>query len=456
MLTTIRKWKTLPTPTKSCQASTTQDDSTDDESDDEGVTTSKSSSFTPVKKKKVKKKTKPSTTAAEIENHFLKDLPSAQRKLADVADKKLKKDLDRHKAGPLFMMVLPGEMEGSYIFVCRKKYEQLAWNVLKGIVAFLTHHLHEPGAIQADRAMGKWIPKSEIQLVRRKKMVWCTRFLRAVEAETTEVQVEEALEFLDDVIEDTTDVYDGQLSIDMEMADAKDIDDGQTVTGMLDEMQERERQLEDAFVEIEARDTELAAKNQALAQQQAANAALQARLEALQSQAANQLAISSQPLPNNQVSPDRQEFLITPSRKKGTKHHASPHSATSKPSAAESQPMKKSRTRPNVKFRTSNKSVTKPSVQVDTSNMDGDTTMAVSQGESQTSSLTAASPGGVHPFFLPSPPEEQRSRLLRPAAEHLALRQGHERPKVVCRSVTACRQKIPNQWPIQWSIPRFT
>ena len=191
----------------------------------------------------VKKKTKPSTTAAEIENHFLKDLPPAQRKLADVADKKLKKDLDRHKAGPLFMMVLPGEMEGSYIFVCRKKYEQLARNVLKGIVAFLTHHLHEPGAIQADRAMGKWIPKSEIQLVRRKKMVWCTRSLRAVEAETTEVQVEEALEFLDDVIEDTTDVYDGQLSIDMEMADAKDIDDGQTVTGMLDEMQERERQL---------------------------------------------------------------------------------------------------------------------------------------------------------------------------------------------------------------------
>ena len=60
--------------------------------------------------------------------------------------------------------------------------------------------------------------------------------------------VEETLEFLEDVIEDTTDVYQGHLSIDMDMANAKDIDDGQTVTGMLDEMQEREQQLKDAII----------------------------------------------------------------------------------------------------------------------------------------------------------------------------------------------------------------
>ena len=102
--------------------------------------------------------------------------------------------------------------------------------------------------------MGKWIPKSEILLTRRKNLVWCTNTLRAIEAAKHSDMVEETLEFLDDVIEVTTDVYQGHLSIDMDMANAKDIDDGQTVTGMLDEMQEREQQLEDAIVEIEARE----------------------------------------------------------------------------------------------------------------------------------------------------------------------------------------------------------
>ncbi|CAJ1945747.1 unnamed protein product, partial [Cylindrotheca closterium] len=218
-------------------------------------------------------------------------LSPAQRKLAEATDRKLQNNIDCHKAGPLFLMILPGEMEGSYIFVCCKKY--------------------------ADRVLGKWIPKSEIQATRRKFLVWCTNTLRAIQASDQSTKVEEALEFLDDVIEDTTDVYQGQLLIDMDMANAKDIYNGQTVTGMLDEMQEREQQLEDAFVEIEACDNALAAKDQALAQQKTATAALQAQLEALQRQTAHHLAIDSQPpAQNNEVSPDRSEFTTPPKKRK--------------------------------------------------------------------------------------------------------------------------------------------
>ncbi|CAJ1935340.1 unnamed protein product [Cylindrotheca closterium] len=232
-----------------------------------------SGAFTKVTKKKVKKKKSP--LSDNLENHFLKDLSPAQRKLAEATDRKLQNNIDRHKAGPLFLMILPGEMEGSYIFVCRKKYGQLARNVLKGIIPFLIHHLCELTDTQADRVLGKWIPKSEIQATRR------------------------------------------QLSIGMDMANAKDIDDGQTVTGMLDEMHEREQQLEEAFVEIEACDNALAAKDQALAQQKAATAALQAQLEALQRQTAHHLAFDSQPpAQNNKVSPDRSEFTTPPKKRK--------------------------------------------------------------------------------------------------------------------------------------------
>ncbi|CAJ1935547.1 unnamed protein product [Cylindrotheca closterium] len=124
------------TPAQADQASTaakdrpptTADDNSSEEEDDESQegAGSLSGPFTKVTKKKVKKKKKKSLISDNLENHFLKDLSPVQRKLAEATDHKLKNDIDRHKAGPLFLMILPGEMEGSYIFVCRKKYGQLA------------------------------------------------------------------------------------------------------------------------------------------------------------------------------------------------------------------------------------------------------------------------------------------------------------------------------------------
>lgn len=59
--------------------------------------------------------------------------------------------------------------------------------------------------------------------------------------------VDGGLEFLDDSWDDPTDIFDGTLEIDMDMADAKDIDDSATVAGAMDELRKRESQLEDAF-----------------------------------------------------------------------------------------------------------------------------------------------------------------------------------------------------------------
>ncbi|CAJ1965864.1 unnamed protein product [Cylindrotheca closterium] len=102
-----------------------------DSSDNEDHSLEDNTMVTKAATKKVKKKKKTSSKQDNLENHFLKDLSPAQRKLAEATDRKLKNDLDQHKAGPLFLMILRGEMEGTYIFVCRKKYGQLARNVLK-------------------------------------------------------------------------------------------------------------------------------------------------------------------------------------------------------------------------------------------------------------------------------------------------------------------------------------
>ncbi|CAJ1969844.1 unnamed protein product [Cylindrotheca closterium] len=284
------------------EADDSDNDSDNDSSDDDPNESSgsKGGQFTEVWSKKaatkVKKKAKEKKKLiTDNENPFLNDLSPAQRKMAEVADRKLKNDQVRHKPGPLFLMVLPGEMEGTYILVCRKKFKQLACNVLKGLVPFLTHHLYEPTLTKTDQALRKWVPQSEISMAQRKNLKWCTKTLRAVEATASPDAVEEALEFLDNVMEDATDVYDGQLSIDLDMANNKDIDDGKTVTGMMDKMQEPEQQLEDAFNEIEIWDNALEAQERALAQQRADNAALQEQLAALQSQASHLPTMMSQP-----------------------------------------------------------------------------------------------------------------------------------------------------------------
>ncbi|CAJ1931701.1 unnamed protein product, partial [Cylindrotheca closterium] len=107
--------------------STTETDDSDDDSDNDSSdddpnesSGSKGGQFTGVRSKKaatkVKKKAKKKKKLiTDNENPFLNDLSPAQRKMAEVADRKLKNDQERHKSGPLFLMVLPGEMEGTYI-----------------------------------------------------------------------------------------------------------------------------------------------------------------------------------------------------------------------------------------------------------------------------------------------------------------------------------------------------
>ncbi|CAJ1941642.1 unnamed protein product, partial [Cylindrotheca closterium] len=147
----------------------------------------------------------------------------------------------------------------------------------------------------------------------------------------------------------------------------------------------------------------LAAKDQALAQQKAATAALQAQLDALQRQTAHHLAIDSQPpAQNNEVSPDRSEFT-TPPKKRKSKDISTTKRSVDRSTAGLKPPTKSTRTSTFVHFQQpKQRSWNRSQVQVDTTQMEGDTTTAVSQDKSL-SSLTAASPGGVQPFFLPSP-----------------------------------------------------
>ncbi|CAJ1956174.1 unnamed protein product, partial [Cylindrotheca closterium] len=158
-------------------------------------------------------------------------LTPAQQRRARESERKQKMDLENNVPSPLFIMVLPGEMEGTYLFISRLKYAALATNVLKGLVPFFTHHLGASTTTRSNRVLGKWFPKSLIHTTRRKELVWCLETLRARPADQTQQGVDKAIDFLDGFGSDPLDVGEAKLEFDMDMADAKDIDDGATVAG---------------------------------------------------------------------------------------------------------------------------------------------------------------------------------------------------------------------------------
>lgn len=134
-------------------------------------------------------------------------------------------------------MTLPVEMEGTYIWVVRLRYEALARNVLEGLVPFFVYHLGEDNDSQAHKVLSKWVARRLIQQATRRQQFWDTTTARVSERNQAEGGLDEGLDFLQ-FGHDILDAFRGALAFDLEMADARDIDDGATVAGALDDFDE--------------------------------------------------------------------------------------------------------------------------------------------------------------------------------------------------------------------------
>ncbi|CAJ1926829.1 unnamed protein product [Cylindrotheca closterium] len=263
-------------------------------------------------KTKIKKQSPKSAVAPTLE-HDGPVLTPAQQRRAKEAERKRKMDLENNVPSPLFIMVLPGEMEGTYLFISRLKYAALATNVLNGLVPFFTHHLGELTTTQANRVIAKWLSMSLIHTTRRKELVWCLETLRARPSDQTLQGIDEAIDFLDGFGSDPLDVAEAKLEFDMEMADAKDIDDGATVAGAMDELLEKDSQLEAAITEIEFKENLLVEQSSALEAERIRSESLANKLAALRllqqtiSSQAAQPAVPHQPAATVSSPQDRPE-----------------------------------------------------------------------------------------------------------------------------------------------------
>lgn len=230
-------------------------------------------------------------TVSQLSSDFSKDhsaAPSSERrgmsgKESAAMDKAisnlLTQDEARRRPSPLFTHIVPSEAPGQWVFVTRQKYAALAARILSHLPAFLIYHLGEKTVKAEDFILRKWMDMNVVRKSRDDGLVWNPAELRATSEvnATLKMRLDEGMGFMEGMSLDTTEInWKGEIEIDLEMNPVKDLDDGLTVAGILDEAR-RNNLAREENVQMRVKMAELKAKSDADADR---IALLEAALEA--------------------------------------------------------------------------------------------------------------------------------------------------------------------------------
>ena len=196
----------------------------------------------------------------------------------------LQLDISNTNPGPLPVYLTPLGID-AYGVTVRKKYFALATNVFSNLTAFLKFHLREPTHAAFISVIKNWMALDEAERNQRGNIVWFPSELRSkcVDQSTSDGrQVEDSLDFLMGVDDDPMEHVEGTLHIDVNMASVRDIDDGATVAGALDELREAQEGLVSALEQNDQLQDENAKLQARLRQQQALIEANQAEMARVQ------------------------------------------------------------------------------------------------------------------------------------------------------------------------------
>ena len=150
----------------------------------------------------------------------------------------LVQDEGRRRPSPLFAHIVPLEAPGLWVFVTRKKYAALAARILSHLPAFLIYHLCERTVKAKDFILCKWMDMTAARKSRDNGLVWNPAELQATSevTATAKMRLDEGMGFMEGMSLDPTEIqWKGEIEIDLEMNPVKDMDDGMTVAGILDE-----------------------------------------------------------------------------------------------------------------------------------------------------------------------------------------------------------------------------
>ena len=189
-------------------------------------------------------------------------------------------DLKRKAASGMFTIIEPSSEPDIWLFAVRKKYSSVATRVLNDLVAFLIYFLQEETITREDFVLRKWVDTSQLAASRERGKTWVPGENAAVsQVELTE-QMDLGMGFLDELgMEDPIpDTFHGAVTIDLNMADVRSIDEGATIIGLLNEqmrLKQAQEELTDALTTIAQERREKQAQAQRIAELEAQMALLQ-------------------------------------------------------------------------------------------------------------------------------------------------------------------------------------
>ncbi|CAJ1951623.1 unnamed protein product [Cylindrotheca closterium] len=226
-------------------------------------------------------------------------------------------ELNQGPAG-LFQMILPGPIDGFYVFVVRQKFASLAQEVLKNLAAFLISLLELWRDLKHQRKTCRtWLCLDHYNRTVTKAMTWDQSQHRALSEYERDVDLDQQVEKDDNewiekllAAEQASPEFEGTITIDLSMPAAKDMDNGATVgsaANMAALLENMKADVNDLCTELETAAEELAQAKDARILELEAKMAEQAsvtgkhRLSSPSSSKATSSADSGGPPPRRQV-----------------------------------------------------------------------------------------------------------------------------------------------------------
>ncbi|CAJ1953837.1 unnamed protein product [Cylindrotheca closterium] len=143
-------------------------------------------------------------------------------------------ELNQGPAGLFHQMILPGPIDGFYVFVVRQKFASLAQEVLKNLAAFLISHLELWQDLKHQRKTCRtWLCLDHYNRTVTNAMTWDQSQHRAISEYERDVDLDQQVEKDDNewiekllAAEQASPEFEGTITIDLSMPAAKDMDDG--------------------------------------------------------------------------------------------------------------------------------------------------------------------------------------------------------------------------------------
>jgi hypothetical protein len=145
------------------------------------------------------------------------------------------------------------------VFVVRKKFEQLAINILDELAAFTIFHLELWRDPKQERAtLRKWLCKSHLEHTSRYAMVLDELEMKAVSEHQRNQELQENEEWLHSLVSRPSDddEFYGTVVVDLKTPAVQDIDNGATVASVVDEMRRLQAVNEDLVEALDELKTE--------------------------------------------------------------------------------------------------------------------------------------------------------------------------------------------------------